>query len=596
MNAATLLYFVGSFAIFLAERMLAGTDMVRFALLALGGLFILMSLGSRLSTFGRHPSATKLALAFTALSMSSGLLYVLQWKDVITLLGLEAATQENLRAALQALIPLVWLVGALPAFGINRTLAASPHSVHPLRIRSAWEGGLAVALGLAMLFPLNWLAHEFNHRWDFGFFRTTQVGDPTRAAVDSLAEPVRVVLFYPPSSDTLNELTPYFDELEGENLSYEVMDHAMAPELAKEWKVRDNGNIVFILGEKTESIKLPETLDKAKKDLRKLDGKVRTALLKISREKRTAYFTVGHDELFWKNATDEQTNIDSMKKVLEALHFKVKELGIDDGLAQAVPDDAALVFVVGPKKPFFPEEIEALRAFRDGGGALFLLLEPTTEDLSPLAALAGVTFDGSAPLASDKMFLPLSRGTIDRLNVGTNKFTSHESVTTLSKRSTEAVLITPSTGSITEMESHAGSVTVTVKGMPDWFRDQNGNLEFDDAAGEKRGGYEIAAVAKGPAAGGENSEWRAAVVADATLASNFFLRNAANAYYIADTVSWLTADPALAGESESEEDVKIQHTKEDEAMWFYATSALIPALVFVAGAMRVSSRRKKGAA
>ena len=55
-------------------------------------------------------------------------------------------------------------------------------------------------------------------------------------------------------------------------------------------------------------------------------------------------------------------------------------------------------------------------------------------------------------------------------------------------------------------------------------------------------------------------------------------------------------DPALAGESESEEDVKIQHTKEDEAMWFYATSTLIPALVFVAGALRVSSRRKKGAA
>ncbi len=596
MNAATLLYVVGSFALFLAERMLGGTDMVRFALLALGGLLIVMALGARASSLTRHPSATKLGLAFTLLSMSSGLLYVAQGKDVISMLGLEAAKQENLRTALQALIPLVWVAGALPAFGINRTLAASPHSIHPLRVRAGWEGGLAVALGLAMLFPLNWLAHEFNHRWDFGFFRTTEAGAPTLAAVDSLAEPVRVVLFYPPSSETLNELTPYFDALEGANLSYEVMDHAMAPELAKEWKVNDNGNIVFVLGEKTETIKLAEGLDKAKKDLRKLDGKVRTALLKLSREKRTVYFTVGHDELYWKNAPNEQNNLDSLKKVLEALNFKVKELGIDDGLAQTVPDDAAVVFVVGPKKPFFPEEVDALRTFRDGGGALFLMLEPTEEDLAPLAALVGVSFDGAAPLASDKMFLPLSRGIIDRLNVGTNKFTSHESVTTLSKRSSEAVLITPSTGSITELESHAGSVTVTVKGMPDWFRDGNGNLEFDSAEGEKRGGYEIAAVAKGPAAGGEKSEWHAAVVADANLASNFFIRNAANAYFIADTVSWLTEDPALAGESESEEDVKIQHTKEDESMWFYATSALIPALVFVTGALRVSNRRKKGAA
>jgi hypothetical protein len=596
MNAATLLYVVGSFAIFLAERTLAGTDMVRFALLGLGGLCILMALGARTSSLGRHPVATKIGLGFTALSMSSGLFYLLQLKDVISTLGMEAEQQENLRTAFQALIPLVWVLGALPAFGINRTLAASPHSVHPLRVRAAWEGGLAVALGVSMLFPLNWLAHEFNHRWDFGFFRTTRVGEPTFAAVESLSEPVHVVLFYPPSSDTLNELTPYFDELEGSNLSYEVMDHAMAPELAKEWKVRDNGNVVLVMGEKTETIKLAESLDKAKKDLKKLDSKVRTALLKISREKRTAYFTVGHDELYWKNAPDELNNLDSLKKVLEALQFKVKELGIDDGLAQAVPDDAAIVFVVGPKKPFFAEEVEALQAFRDQGGALFLMLEPTSEDMSALAALVGVSFDGSAPLASDKMFLPLSRGIVDRLNVGTNKFTSHESVTTLSKRSSEAVLITPSTGSISELESHAGAVTITVKGMPDWFRDGNGNLEFDASEGEKRGGYEIAAVAKGPAAGGDKTEWHAAVVADATMASNFFLRNAANAYYIADTVSWLTQDAALAGESESEEDVKIQHTKEDEAMWFYATSGLIPALVFVVGALRVSGRRKKGAA
>ncbi len=595
MNPATLLYVVGSFALFLAERMLSGTDMVRFALLAIGGLLVVMALGARTATFGRHPSATKLGLAFTALSMSSALFYVLQTKDVIASFGLEATLQENVRSALQALIPLVWVVGALPAFGINRTLAASPHSVHPLRIRAAWEGGLAVAFGLSMLFPLNWLAHEFNHRWDFGFFRTTKVGEPTLAAVESLAEPARVVLFYPPSSEVLNELTPYFAELEGANLSYEVFDHAMEPELAKEWKVRDNGNIVIVLGEKTETIKLADTMDKAKKDLRKLDGKVHTALLKISREKRTVYFTVGHDELFWKNAVDEKVNIDSLKKILESLNFKVKELGIDDGLAQAVPDDAAVVFVVGPKKAFFPEEVASLQAFRDQGGGLFLMLEPGMEDMAPLAALAGVSFDGSAPLISDKAFLPLARGIIDRLNVGTNKFTSHESVTTLSKRSTEAVIITPGTGSITELESHTGAVTVTLKGMSDWFRDSNGNFEFDSATDGKRGGYEIAAVAKGPAAGGDKEEWRVAVVADATLASNFFIRNAANAVFMADTMAWLTQDPALSGATENEEDVKIQHTKEDETMWFYATSGLIPALVFVLGALRVSGRRKKGA-
>lgn len=595
MNAATLLYFLGSFVVFLAERMFGGSDMMRWSVDALGALMVLMAFGARASTFGRHPAATKLGLGFMALSASSVIFYVLQTRDVIGSFGLSTDSQAHLATALQAAVPLFWLTGALPAFGLNRTLAASPHSVHPLRMSAAWEGGLAVALGVGMLFPLNWLAHEFNEKFDFSYFKTTAVGDATRKAVEAANEPIRAVLFFPPGSEVLDEVKPYFDDLEGPNLSVEVMDQAMSPDQAKEWKVRDNGNIALVMGEKVELIKLGDKLETAKKDLRKLDSKVQTALLKLSREKRTAYFTVGHDEFYWKNAESDQTNIESLKKVMEAQNFKVKELGIDDGLAQAVPDDAAIVFVVGPKKSFFPEEIAALQAFRDKGGALFLMLEPGQEDQSGLAALAGVTFDGSSPVVSDKSFLPLAHGVIDHLNVGTNKFTSHESVTTLTKHSNEAVLITPGSGSLHEADGHPGKVTVTVKGMPDWFHDANGNYEFDKDT-EKRGGLEIAAVASGPAAGGDKSEWRVAIAADATLASNYFIRNAANAYYLVDTVGWLTQDPALGGETESEEDTKIQHTKEDEAKWFWATTVVLPLAFLGFGAARVSARRKKGAA
>ncbi len=595
MNPQTLLYVIGSAALFLGERLFEGADVARIALDVLGVLLVGLAVLGRATSLARHPVATRRALGFYALSMSSALFYILQMKDVIGEAGFDAERVDQLRTALQALVPLVWLVGALPAFGLNRTLAASPHSVHPLRVSAAWEGGLGVALGIGMLFPLNWLAHEYNERWNFSYFKVTEVGEATRRAAEALPEPIRVVLFYPPASEVVGELKPYFDELEGDNVSVEVMDHAMDPEQAKAWKIRDNGNIALVLGEKVETIKIADKMDSAKKDLRKLDSKVQTSLLKLARDKRTVYFTVGHDELYWKNAPGEETNLDTFKKALESLNFKVKELGIDDGLAQAVPDDAALVFVVGPKKPFFPEELAALQAFRDGGGALFLMLEPTTEDMSGLAALAGVTADLASPVLSDKAYLPISKGIIDRANVGTNKYTSHESVTQLSKRSAEAILITPTAGSISEAEGHPGKVTMTVKGMADWFHDLDGDYENDKEA-EKRGGFELAAVASGPTSSGEATEWRAAVVADATLASNAFIRNPANAVYLIDTVAWLTADSALGGETESEEDVRIQHTKEDEGLWFYGTSALIPALVFVVGAMRVRRRSTKGAA
>ena len=599
MNPSTILYLIGSFSIFLGERMFEGSDPVRWTLDGLGVVVALSALASRAGSLSRHPSATRLALFFYAISMSSIVFYVLQQKDTVAAFGFAEDTTKQVRTALQVLIPLAWFVGALPAFGLNRTLAASPKSVHPLRVSAAWEGGLGVGLGVAMLFPLNWLAHEHNERFDFGFFKTTKVGEATHKAVDALNEPVRAVLFFPPSSEVLSEVRPYFDDLEGPNLSVEIIDHAMDPEQAKVWKIKDNGNVAIVMGEKVETIKLSDKLDTAKKDLRKLDQKVQAAILKLSREKRTVYFTVGHDEAYWKNAAGEDSNLDSFKKVLEGLNFKVKELGMDDGLGSAVPDDAAIVFVTGPKKPFFAEEVAALKNFRDAGGSLFLMLEPTDEPDAPLAELAGVSFDWT-PVMSDKAFLRVTGGPGDHAFIGTNKFTSHESVTTLSKHSTEAVLITPTAGSIAELDNHPGKVTVTVKGMPEWFHDRNGNFEFD-TSDEKRGGVELAAIASGPAAsegtdGTGKSEWRAAVIGDATLASNMFIRNPANAAYLVDTIGWLTSDPAVGGETENEEDVKIQHTKEGEALWFYGTSAMVPALVFVAGAWRVARRRKQGAA
>ncbi len=602
MNPATILYILATFSVFIAERLFGADDATRWPMIGFGVVLALLSLATRARSFGNHPSATRMALAFQLVSMISAVLYALQTKDVLAAMKLDADAEKHVRVVLQCGVPLLWFVGALPAFGIHRTLAASPHSVHPLRIRSAVEGGLAVSLGIAMLFPLNYLGTEYNERFDYGFFKTTEVGTATHQIVDNLEAPLRAVIFFPSSSEVLREVRPYFDDLEGPNLTVEIMDAVLDPEQAKAWKVRDNGTIAFIRGagddEHVETVKIGDKLDSAKKDLKKLDSKVQTALLKLAKDKRTVYFTVGHDEMYWKNAADDQHNIDTFKKVVEGLNFKVKELGIDDGLAQQVPDDAAMVFVMGPKKRFFTEEVTALKAYRDGGGAIFLMLEPGDDAQTELAALGGVTFDPTVVL-SDKAFVAITRGPSDRENIVTNKFTSHESMTTLTKNSQQAQFIAPTCGSIKEASDHTGKVTVTMKGMPDWFADRNANFEFDGGedpiVAEKRGGYEIAAVASGPAADGK--EWRVATVADTTWASNFVLtRNQASLVYLLETTGWLTQDPSLGGETETEEDIKIVHTKDGEGLWFYGTIVLLPLLAFTSGALRVNSRRKKGAA
>lgn len=603
MSPSVLMYIFASGAAFMAERVFSGNDVVRYSLLAFAALLFLGTLASRARTIGAHPGSTKLALVFYVISASAGLLYMLSDRDIVGGLIADGTKAKQIQTAIECLAALVWAVGVFPAVALDRTLTASPHSLHPLRTRAALEGGLSVALGLAMLFPINYLGDAYNKKWDFGFFKTTQVGTATRQITDALTDPVKVVLFFPPSSDVLKEIKPYFQDLQGSNVTFETMDAVMDPETAKKWKVRDNGNIAFIKGEgtddeKTEILKLTDKIETAKKDLRKLDSKVQTSLLKLVREKRTVYFTVGHGEMYWRNAPSEEENIDNLKKVLEALNFKVKELGADDGLAQAVPDDAGVVFIAAPQAPFLPEEIAALQAFRDKGGSFFVMFRPGESVDGALAGLFGLEVDPHEVL-SDKTFLKRTGGLTDRAYVVTNKFGSHESVTTLSKNASQAVFIAPHMVALAEAKEHTGKVTMTLKSMADWFVDTNGNFEFDKDV-EKRGGHDLAAIATGPAEGG--AEWRATVVGSGSWASNPLLNTQAmsqgvgNIAFLGDSVGWLTKDPAIGGETENEEDVKITHTKEGQAAWFYGLTGGVPTLLFLAGVLRVNSRKKKGAA
>jgi len=587
MSPASLYYLIGSFLFFCAERFLS-TNVARYPLWLLSAVLMLMCLGWVASQLGKHKSTAQKALAFYGLSISALLPYALV---VFEVFGSEKGGRQYETAA-QVLTPLLWLIGALPAINLTRSIHHNPAGIHPLREKAALEGGLAVSLGIAMLFPINYLASEYNVKKDYGYFRTTSAGDGTHLVIDNLTEPIRVVLFFSPGSEVLREVEGYFNQLKGDNLTIEVIDQQMDPEAAKQYKVKENGTIAMIRGERTETIKLGEDFDKAEKDLRKLDGKVNTSLLKLASDKKTAYFTVGHDEMFWKNAPKDDEKIDLAKKFLEGLNFKVKELGLDDGLGQQVPEDAAILFIVGPKKPFLPSEIRALQNYKESGGSIYLMLEPGVEQVdAELLKIAGVDYSNATMVTDkEKGFAYVTGGITDRSFVATNKFSSHESISELTKRADQLSMVVPGTGAISEAKEHAGKYTAVLKGMPEWFADVNGNYTYDKDT-EKRGSVDVAAVLSGPAAGGK--EWHTVVVADATWLSNVVvLQVVGNQAFFSETVGWLAQDPSIGGEQESEEDIKIKHTKEDQQYWFLSALAGVPGLVMLIGALNVRRRSR----
>ena len=82
------------------------------------------------------------------------------------------------------------------------------------------------------------------------------------------------------------------------------------------------------------------------------------------------------------------------------------------------------------------------------------------------------------------------------------------------------------------------------------------------------------------------------VTGDSTMFSDLAIVVGGNQQLLNDGMNWLTRNETLSGTTENEEDIQIQHTKEGQAGWFYATVLGFPAIIFVFGLVR--TRRRKG--
>ena len=598
MNTGILLHFVGVGLTLLFLRLGGGPEDLLTQLAAVGWLIVLVGLG-----VGRK-----------LLQDSDGAVAARRWRtcsQVAGAIGLAIATALSLEWAgdlvsgrsavvLQAVAALLLVVSSVPLWTVEQVRGASPVMLPVSRVRKAGYGGMSIALALALLFPVNYLASANNVRWDHSYFKTAEPGDVTRATIENLDAPIQAWLFFPSTSDVTEEIRTYFDQLQHANLEVSYVDQALETELAKELKVQKNGVIALVRGEgddqQVQRIRIGDEIGKAERKLKKLDKEVANALIKLASDPRQAYITVGHGEMYWdkKGGALPARTIEGLKAELKRLNFKVSELGPAQGLASEVPEDADLVVVVGPTDPFMAEELTALDAYRRAGGALWYAIDPGTKvDLAAVLNPLGIGFEGEHLLAGSTNVWVATRRITDRYNIFTNKTSrKHPSVSTLSKNSKTLALLTPLAAPLAVLDSAPFKVEITLRTLTEVWVDKTQNVRFDADTEEKKG-WPLSAAVSGAEEGAEG--FRVLVTGDATWASDLVLPlSKGNQAFLRDGLAWLVDEPSHGGTINDEEDVKIQHTKGDEAWMFYATSLLIPVMVFALGMMRVRARRKEG--
>src|SRR5690606_27617818 len=131
----------------------------------------------------------------------------------------------------------------------------------------------------------------------------------------------------------------------------------------------------------------------ARMRLRNLDRDVQQALNRLAREERTVYLTVGHGELNDRGAQRETDSLFALESLLGYYNYDMRQLGLQEGLARGVPEDAAMVVVLGPERPFLDAELQTLDRYLTGGGSVLLALEPGSDfSMGPLQERLAVAF------------------------------------------------------------------------------------------------------------------------------------------------------------------------------------------------------------
>ncbi|RMG19894.1 MAG: hypothetical protein D6729_04105 [Deltaproteobacteria bacterium] len=597
MSGATFAYLLGMALLYVGRRILGGdttaaTVVTVLANLAFAGSVVLFVQRIRHGEAERRAGWQRAAL-FAAVGIASLVLWGLSTDRFVEWVGFEGEVRDRWTAVFSALWPIVWLVGTLPLLLIDRALSTMPVVVQPRRVSQATETGLVLALATAFAFPLNYLAARHDASVDLRYVKTTAVGESTRAIVQSLEEPVEAVLFFPPANEVAREVRPYFETLAKASEAFTVReaDHDLDLDLAKQYRVSSNGTIALVQGEKVERISVGTDIDKARSTLKKLDREVQGALLKLVKKAQVVYFTVGHGEMSWSGKDlSPARKLSILKRGLDELNYRVKPLGITDGLGREIPSDAAAVVILAPTEPFLPEEIATLRTYLERGGRLLVAFDVDGKRDEALEALLGVHFHPEV-LHHDRYFVATTRTDADKARIITNNYSSHPSVSNLARTlvGRQQGLYFPEAGYLEARKDAAPRPTETVRAMSGTWAERTGDHAFDRTR-EKKRAYAIGMAAEG---GEGETKWRIAVFSDGSFAGDEAILYRANRFLFVDTLRWILGEEEISGAIESEEDVRIQHTRDEDRIWFYGTSFAVPLLILGAGLFHVARRRRE---
>jgi ABC-type uncharacterized transport system involved in gliding motility auxiliary subunit len=465
--------------------------------------------------------------------------------------------------------------------------------------RQARFGTLAAASILAVLgilAAINYLSTKHNKRWDLTAAHQFSLSDQTKKVLQDLKEPVKIRVFA--RSDEFQRYRDRLDQYtyQSKQVSTEFIDPEKRPGLAQQVGVTALGTVVIEYKGRNEKVNSEG------------EQELTNALIKVIQGRQPkVYFTQGHGEK--DTASADRSGYNGIVTGLSSGNFLVDKVV----LAQqgAVPSDADVLIIAGPKTDFLAPELDAVKAYLAKGGKVLLLLDPVLKADQPQpAGLQALLKDWGIEAGNDVVLDVSGMGRL----IGTD-----ESVPVAASYPSHPItekfnLLTayPLARSMSPIEGGVNGHTaqkVVETSKSSWAETNLKSLTGGQPAkldeGDKPGPVPLASAvsapatvtpaAKTPAKDGETpkpAETRLVAFGDSDFASNGALGVSGNRDLFLNTVNWLAQQENLISiRPRDPEDRRITLTADQERRIFFLTVLIVPGLILLAGVQTWWRRR-----
>jgi len=215
---------------------------------------------------------------------------------------------------------------------------------------------------VAILVVANSVGSRFEGKLDLTSEGLFSLAPQTQQVVRGLTEPVKMSVVATEAPGNLRPQLEQYQSLNPEKISFEFVDPVRSPAAVQALGISQNNVLVVQSGSRKQTF--PIAAD--------LESQLTSAILKVSRTTElTAYFISGHGE---PSLTGQGgTGLLTLSQALGAEGFTSQPLSLVDS---PIPDNADVIAIAGPQRPYLPAEVDKLQTYLSQGGRLMVMLNP----------------------------------------------------------------------------------------------------------------------------------------------------------------------------------------------------------------------------